>query len=395
MNDLRCRVPLDGKTETVDVMGVSPWSFTGRRKTMRILEKYVVKSFIVAFLFCITLLIVLGIIGDILGFLDDIFKHNIPLMSILSFYFYLAPFAFVNMIPFAALLAAVYIFNTLSKNQEVTAVIASGISLWKLLRPVLLATFILCLIAFIVNDRFVPSAMEKANRIKQEELSQKKGEKGFMIKDLAVYGKGDQIIYAKSFTPSTATFSNMIIHRHGKDHQVTEKMSIRLVKWREEGYWVGEDVIVFKVDPEGKFTGEPEIYKEKKIAISETPADFIDNQWDPRFMSYGQLRRYLNIFKVASPLTVKRLLVDLNYKLAFPFTALITVLVGVPFSIETGRASALIGMARGILVAMMYLPVMAISLALGKGGVLPPVVAAWMSNIVFAILGIYFVNKKS
>ena len=137
---------------------------------MKILEKHVLKSFIVSFFFCILLLIVLGVIGDILGFLDDIFKNNIPVTSIILFYLHLAPFAFVNMVPFASLLSAVYVFNSLSRNHEVTAVIASGLSLWELLRPILFATFILCLATFIVNDKVVPKSIEKAGMIRQEEL---------------------------------------------------------------------------------------------------------------------------------------------------------------------------------------------------------------------------------
>jgi len=363
---------------------------------MRILEKYVLTSFIWAFLFCIVLLMVLGIIGDVLGFLDDIFKNDIPLPSILQFYFYLAPFAFVNMVPFACLLSAVYVFNSLSKNHEVTAVIACGLSLWKLLRPVLVVTFGLCLMTFIVNDKFVPSTMEKANRIRQEELEQPDKEGKPKIKDITVYGKGDQIIFAKSFDPASKVLSNVIIHKHGDDNEIIRKISARLVKWRQQaGYWVGKDVVVFKADKDGSFSGNPAVSKSRKIFIAEKPADFIRNQGDPRFMSYGQLKRYLGIFKSGSSSTVRRLMVDLNYKLAFPFTALITVLVGVPFSIETGRANALVGMARGIAVAMLYLPVMAVSLALGKGGSLPPAAAAWLSNFLFAGVGIYFVNKKS
>lgn len=352
-------------------------------------------SFIWAFLFCISLLIVLGIIGDILGFLDDIFKNDIPLPSILQFYLYLAPFAFVNMVPFASLLSSVYVFNSLSKNHEITAVIASGVSLWKLLRPVLVVTFGLCLLTFIVNDKFVPSTMEKANRIRQEELEQSDKEGSFEIKDITVYGKGDQIIFAKSFDPKSNVLENVIIHKQGKDNEIVSKISARFVRWRQAGYWLGEDVIVFTAGEDGSFSGNPAVHKSKKVFIGERPADFVRNQGDPRFMGYMQLKRYIGIFKAGSSSTVKRLLVDLNYKLAFPFTALITVLVGVPFSIETGRSNALVGMARGIAVAMLYLPVMAISLALGKGGSLPPVVAAWMSNFIFAGVGIYFINRKS
>jgi lipopolysaccharide export system permease protein len=360
---------------------------------MRILEKYVITSFIGALLFCIVLLMVLGVIGDILGFLDDIFKKNIPLASILSFYLYFAPFAFVNMVPFAALLSSVYVFNNLSKNHEVTAVITSGLSLWKVLRPVILVTFVLCLFTFIVNDRFVPSSMEKANRIRQEELE--RGGEGAVVKNLAIYGRGNQIIFAKAYFPKTKTLENVIIHKQDKDRVVMKKISARLAKWRSGGYWLGSDVLVFDVDPSGNFVGDPDVYKSRKLPITETPKDFVVNQWDPRLMSYSQLRKHIKIFQTSSPLAVRRLLVDLNYKLAFPFAAVAIVMVGVPFSIASGRANALVGMAKGIGIAMLYLPVMAVSLALGKGGTLPPVVAAWLANILFILFGAHIVNKKS
>ncbi|MDD4956255.1 MAG: LptF/LptG family permease [Candidatus Omnitrophica bacterium] len=363
---------------------------------MRIIEKYIIKSFLSAFMFCILLLIILGIIGDILGFIDDIFKHNIPLGSILAFYFYLAPFAFVNMVPFAALLSSVYVFNTLSKNHEVTAVITSGISLWRMVRPVVAVTFVVCIATFIVNDRFVPSNMQKANIIRKEELesSDAKREKN-KIENIAVYGRGDQIIYAEAFYPASKMFNNVIIHRQDNDQNITEKISARVVRWRSEGYWLGEDVVSFEVGPDGNFIGNPRVQKIRKLPIEESPKDFVVNQWDPRFMGYAKLKSYIKAFTHKGSLTLRRLRVDLNYKLSFPFMAMITVLVGVPFSIDTGRSSALIGMARGIAVAMLSLPLMAVSLALGKGGALSPPVAAWASNIIFALFGIYMINKRS
>lgn len=361
---------------------------------MKILEKYVVEDYIGAFFFCIALLIVLGVIGDILGFLDDIFKNNIPLKSILAFYLYLAPFAFVNMVPFACLLSAVYVFNNLSRSQEVTAVITSGLSLWELLKPVILVTVIFCLATFIVNDRVVPSTMEKANNIRRNELEARSAKEGPLVRNIAIYGSDNQMIFAKSYAPRTKTLNNVIIHKQGKDRVVREKISVRLVKWTSRG-WEGEDILIFKVAPNGDFIGDPEAHKKMPITMGEKPNDFIVNQWDPRFMSYGQLREYIKAFQGTAPLTVRRLKVDLYYKFAFPFTALVMVIVGVPFSIETGRSNALIGMAKGITIAMAYLPVMAFSLALGKGGTLPPALSVWLAQGIFLIFGAYFINKKS
>jgi lipopolysaccharide export system permease protein len=364
---------------------------------MRILEKYVVRDYVAALLFCIVLLMVLGVIGDILGFLDDIFKKNIPLASILMFYCYFAPFAFVNMVPFAALLSSVYVFNNLSKNHEVTAVITSGLSVWKLMRPIIIVTFLLCLFTFIVNDRLVPSTMEKASQIRQHELEQSGKEGPRAVRNIAVYGEGNQIIFAKAYIPKTKTLENVIIHKQDENKVVRKKISARLAKWRNGngGYWYGSDVIIFKVDPKGDFIGDPEVHQKKKLSILEHPEDFIATQWDPRLMSYSQLRKHIKLFQESSPLAVRRLRVDLSYKLAFPFAALAIVMVGVPFSIASGRANALIGMAKGIGAAMIYLPAMAISLALGKGGSLPPVVAAWASNVLFILIGARLINKKS
>ncbi|MCK4852149.1 MAG: LptF/LptG family permease, partial [Candidatus Omnitrophica bacterium] len=163
----------------------------------------------------------------------------------------------------------------------------------------------------------------------------------------------------------------------------------------EDGFWLGTDVMVFNAGPDNDFTWEPEVYKNKKIPIEESPDDFVNAQWDPRLMSYRQLSKYIRILRFSTPVAVRRLLVELNYKLAFPFTAMVTVLVGIPFSISSGRANVLIGMVRGIAAAMLYLPVTAISVALGKGGVLPPVLAAWLGNILFALWGVHLVNKRS
>ena len=368
---------------------------------MLILEKHILRNYVASFVFCVTLLIVVGIIGDILSFIENIFKYRISLGSIFAFYFYLAPFAFVNMVPFAALLASVYVFNSLSKHQEITAVIASGISLWKLLKPVMAVTFIFCIVTFIVNDRFVPPSLERANSIRRDELESHKEDNAerFGIRDLALYSQGGQMMFAKNFYPDSNTLENVIIQSQDKDNVITEKLSAREIKWikkgKSGGFWEGEDVIIFKLGAMGEFQGDPEVFKKKKIDIIETPSDLRKNQSDPKFMSYRQLRDYIEVLHTGSEETLRRLKVDLNYKLSFPFMALVTVLIGVPFSIETGRANALIGMAKGITAGVAYLPVVAITLALGKGGYVSPELSSWVGIVFFALTGAHLINQKS
>ncbi|MBF0215499.1 MAG: LptF/LptG family permease [Candidatus Omnitrophica bacterium] len=362
---------------------------------MKILEKHILKSYLSSFLFCILLLMVLGVIGDILGFLDDIFKNNIPLSSIFQFYLYFTPFAFVNMVPFACLISAVFVFNTLSKNHEISAIITSGVSLWAPIRPVLIATFIICLFTFVVNEKLVPPTVKKAGDIKQEKLENPGDAGQKAISNIAIYGKSNRMIFAKEFLPKEQKINELIIHEQDRNKSVVRKINVKTAEWDQKGYWIGTDILVFDRDRSGEFSLDPKYFKSKQLSIEEGPAEFINDQSDPKFMSYKTLSRYIKVVSQNSAVSVKRLIVDLNYKISFPFTAMITVIVGIPFSISTGRVNALIGMARGIVIAMMYIPVMAVSLAFGKSGAIDPALSAWLAYALFALVGILAVNLRS
>jgi lipopolysaccharide export system permease protein len=92
---------------------------------------------------------------------------------------------------------------------------------------------------------------------------------------------------------------------------------------------------------------------------------------------------------------VKGLLVDLHYKVSFAFISLIIILIGAPFALITTRGGVLIGIGMSIAIGLLYYAFIAISLAFGKAGLLPPVVAAWLGNVVFAFLGVRLVNKRA
>ncbi|NQU94782.1 MAG: YjgP/YjgQ family permease [Candidatus Omnitrophica bacterium] len=362
---------------------------------MVIIERYIFKGFISTFLFCVFILWILFIIGDIFGFLDEILRERIPVASLIAFYWNMTPFILIQMIPVSTLIACVYFLGNLNRHSEITALRASGIGIWKILRPMLAAAFIISLAVFITNDRFLPSAMRTANRIRYEKLDVGKRDKDQSIKvrNVAIYGYGNRIIFAREFDVQKNILKDVIIHKHDPTNDLILKISAREMRWTEGKKWHGTGVILYRLNNKGEFMGDPVVSTETDISIAETPTDFINNQWKPEFMSYAQLKKYVDIFATSSKRTERRLLVDLNHKIAFPFTCLITILISAPFALSTKRGGALMGMAKGIVVALLYIPVMAIGLALGKGGILPPVIAAWLSNILFGGLGIYFLNK--
>jgi len=360
-----------------------------------IIEKYVFRGFIGLFLLCLVLLWVLYIVGDIFGFLDEILKAGISISSLAAFYYYLTPFILTQIIPISALIASVYLLGNLNKDNEITAMRASGISVWEILRPILAATFLISLCVFMINDRLLPGAMRKANRIRYEKLDvAKRGKDGSAnVYNVAIYGKGDKIIFARRFDIQKKILEDIIIHQHDTSQDLILKISAKSIHWTEDNNWRGKDVVIYKTDNSGQFIGDPMVSAEMDMPMLETPTDFIDNQWKPEYMSYKRLRSYMEVFATSSTKTYRRLLVDLNYKIAFPFACVMTVLISAPFTLSTGRGKALIGMAKGIVIALLYVPIMAVGLALGKGGILPPVLGAWFGNIVFGVLGVYLLSK--
>lgn len=362
---------------------------------MIIVERYIFKGFIGIFLFCLFALWILYIVGDIFGFLDEILRERIPASSLAAFYWHLTPFILTQTIPACALIACVYLLGNLNRHNEITALRASGVSIWEILRPMLIVAFIISLAVFILNDRFMPPAMRIANRVRYEKLDIGKRGKAQTIKrkNVAIYGYGNRIVFAREFDLQKSVLKDVIMHKHDLKNDLILKISARELSWTEEKKWRGKDVVMYRMNNKGEFIGEPVISKDTFLEIAETPTDFIKNQWKPEFMSFMQLRRYIKIFATSGKKAHRRFLVDLNYKIAFPFTSVALILISAPFALSTKRGGALLGMAKGTVIALLYIPVMAVGLALGKAGVLPPALSAWFSNILFGGFGIYLLNK--
>ena len=112
-------------------------------------------------------------------------------------------------------------------------------------------------------------------------------------------------------------------------------------------------------------------------------------------MSYNELKRYIKNFPNSGAGLMRGLLVDLHYKVSFPFITLIIILIGAPYAIVNTRGGVLLGIGMSIGIGLLYYASIAIFLAFGKAGWLPPIVAAWLGNVAFASWGIYLVYKRT
>jgi lipopolysaccharide export system permease protein len=362
---------------------------------VKIIDRYIAKSFLSSFIWCLFVFVIMAVIIDIFSFIDDIVKYKIPLQSVIAFYFYYIPTIFIQIMPMAALLSTVYMLSNLNKNNEIIAMKSSGISLWRILMPILILGFLISIFTFMINDRVIPLTSKVSQLIRREELEKyKSGDKQLrVLENVAVYGTGNRIVFARSYDTVEKRLSDIIIHEHDIGENLVLKTTANSAIWTGNE-WKFIKVIVYKVDNSGKLLGPPTFYSEKIIPIKERPRDFANKELKSEFMSYGELHNYIENFRGSGMKITRNLLVDLNYKLAFPFISLIIIMAAAPFALLTMRGGVMIGIGTSIVIGLLYYAVIAISLALGKAGILPPIVAAWSGNIIFTGVGIYLLKKR-
>ncbi|MDP3791352.1 MAG: LptF/LptG family permease [Candidatus Omnitrophota bacterium] len=364
---------------------------------MKIIDRYMSKSFASSFIWCLFVFVIMAVIIDIFSFIDDIVKFKIPLQSIFAFYFYYTPTIIIQqVIPMAVLLSTIYMLSNLNKNNEIIAMKSSGIGLWRILTPLLAIGFLISIFVYVANDRIIPVTSKVSQMIRREELEKHKvsDNKSRVIENVAVYGTGNRIVFARNYEVGNKKLNDIIIHEHDMSESLISKVTAQSAVWTGSG-WKFYKVIKTKIDNAGKIMSAPEFHTEMIIPLKERPRDFAYGEWKSDFMSYGELSNYIKNFRGSDLKIARNFLVDLHYKVAFPFISLIIIMVAAPFALLTMRGGVMIGIGMSIVIGLLYYAVIAVSLALGKNGALPPFIAAWLGNIVFAGLGIYLLNKRA
>lgn len=363
---------------------------------MRLLDKYTIKSFLPVVLYCLAAFIFMYIIIDLFGHLDEILRNKVHFVILARYYYLLIPIIFVQIVPIAMLLSVVYIFSDLNRHNEITAMRSSGVNVFSIAKPFLLVGISMSLAVMLMNETIVPRATVITTKIRQDYIERIKGvpKKDAVLTDVAIYGQDNRLYYAKEFNTERRTLKEIIILEHDRLRNIKSKVAAKSGQWKN-GKWVFRDCIIYDLDKNGELIGKPKVYPQRVMYIKETPRDFYRGQFQADLMNYSQLAEYVKRFYAVDKKIARRLAVDLYYKTAYPFISFIVILIGIDFGLRTRRGGTLWGIGASCAISFLYYGIMAISLALGKGGWLLPPVAAWSANILFLGMGIVFLLRMA
>lgn len=364
---------------------------------MRILDKYIIKNFISPFLYCLVLFIFLYMIIDVFGHLDEILKRGIPLLILQEYYLSMVPFIIMHSAPVASLISTIYVISTMNKNDEIIAMRAAGISIGRILVPLVCMGLAISIAVFAISEKVLPSAIKNSQYIKDnyiENTGKDKSAAKKSIYNIALYGKDDRLIFIKNYNRENSVATDITLLHQDKKGDVLSKTDAREGKWTGSS-WRFSDILIYNLDRDGMVIGIPSFFKEKEFDM-ESPAELIAKGTNYEFMSFKDLRNYINNFSNISPHIIKRLYVNLHQKLSMPFTSLVLILIGAAFALKIkrrGKTAAMMGMGISIVIGFIYYALMATFIALGKGGILPAFWSAHLANILFGSLGIILIRN--
>lgn len=360
---------------------------------MRILDRYIIRQFALPFLWCLFVFFFLYVIIDLFGHLDEIIKKGVGWAILYRYYLSFVPIIFVQTCPVAILLSTLYTLGNLNKNNEITGMKASGVSLFKIAFPFLCTGLILSLLVLIVNDYYVPEATFSSTKIKEEEIEKEGTLSQKIINDVTLYGEDNRIYYAKRYDLTEKTLYEIDIRQ--QDNLKRERITMKADKacWdTQAGKWRFYKLVIFHKDTRGQTIGKPIFKEEVLIEIKESPEDFIRHQDESSFMSYRRLKNRIRRLS-AGGYSPHKELIDLYRKISFPFANLIVVLLGIPFALSAPRSGALIGIGLSVGIGLLYYGLEAIIIAVGKEGWLPPLAASWLTNIIFSGVGLVLLYR--
>ena len=362
---------------------------------MRILDRYLVNRFVNALLYCLCLFMVLFIVIDVFNNLDEFLKSGVNFRIIATYYLYSVPVILVQVVPMAVLVSILYVLSGLSRHNEVTAMKASGVSSFHILAPYLFIGAVISFGVFLLSEQVVPRASVTSTSIMEGLIERgKKNLSERTIQNATLFTKGNLMVYAREYSLATDTLHDVVLFEDDPHRLLQTKIAAKKAVYHN-GQWTFYETIGYHTDRRGELEGEPRFSDSMVIDLGAKPVDFLRESLQIEFMSTKQLDEYIGHMRGVSSKLVQKMLVDLHYKIAFPFVSFVVILIGAPLAMRSDRGGALLGIGTSVAIVILYYGINSMVLAFGKGGHLPPVFSAWFSNLFFAGVGLYLIKTNS
>jgi lipopolysaccharide export system permease protein len=348
-----------------------------------VLDRYVARALVLQTVLASLAFLTISIIVDLFERLDTFIDNDVPWTTIAQYYVATMPSLFVITLPIAALIAVLFALGGMARRNELIAMTASGISLYRILAPVLITGTVLTAVGLACTIQLVPWGNDVSRSIYDHEIKGRPRVTGTQRRDLNLLGNGGRFFLIREFDGAAGTMDDVVVQEFAEGTLV-RRIDARTARWEGDG-WLFFDGYVRRFSAQGV---DAEPFEERRFdEITEAPKDFLRVEKEPDEMTLRELREHVRRTRLSGG-DVTKLGVDEQMRYSFPFASFIVMLLGAPLTGAIRRGGHALGFGLALLVSFTYYVLLEIGKTMGYNEAVPAALAAWLPNLAFIGAGI-------
>ncbi len=352
---------------------------------MTILDKYLTKEILKCLVMVLAVVLGLYVIVEFFSKADNFMEAGLSISRLMRYLQLKLPQILIQITPIGVLLAVLIALGLMNKNNEIIALKSGGGSVYLLLKAVLSIAVFLSIVLFFLSEIVVPITISKANRIWLVEVKKKPA---LTTRQKNIWIKGNRIIYfIKYFNPQNKSMSGVTLNYFDKEFHLSKRVDANSALYKADK-WIFYGIMEQEFNVESR-SYDVRFYPHQTHEIDIHPEDLKRVFKKSEEMNITELFSYIQeVESEGYDATAFR--VDLHARFALPVLTVIVCIIGIGIAVRRkGREGPSVSIALGALMVFLYWVLHSFCLSLGYGGLLPPFVAAWISNIIFSCYAVF------
>jgi lipopolysaccharide export system permease protein len=360
---------------------------------MTILFRYILREYAKIFLMCFSGLMTIYLVIDFFEKVRRFLKFDANMVDVVAYFALKTPAISFQITPLAILMATLLTLGLLARNNEITAMRSCGISLTWIASPFLIFASFVSLILLSFSSTVIPLASEKAEQIRLVRIEKKPAPMAVKAPRPWIRIGSDSLMHVAEVEIGGATLHQVHLYHFQNGFRLDRMTEAATATYTPDG-WLLTKGNQRRFHPDGSVALVE--FGQQPVELSLIPDDF--STWlagDSETMTVRDIRGYISRFKNEGS-SFARLLTDYYGRLAFPFVAVVMVIVGLALSLRRSGVrggTMAVGIGQAFVVGFCYWTTHSIAIALGRGGLLAPMLAGWIANLLFASFGLYLLLK--
>jgi lipopolysaccharide export system permease protein len=361
---------------------------------VKLLDQYVLRRFLSAYVFCIAAFFSIWLVFDVSDNASMFVDIGVPLITVGKYYLTQLPMILVMLLPIALLLSVLFSLGRMSRTNEIVSMLTAGVSVTRLVLPLIIVGLLTTVASGFLNYSLAPRAEQTRQRYfdAEREIVREQRLMGTIFRNRV---ENRTWFYQRTHMTGNEFFNVQILQHDAEENIVANYMAAKAVYQPHDQTWDLQQVRIVTYDLAGNILQEEKAASRVMSGWSETPFRLRSANMNADFMSRPELREYLEYNSDFPPSLLAPFATHYHYRLALPWSCLAVVLIAAPLAIGFSRSGIVTNVATAILLVFSMNFMNSLFLALGEGARISPFFAAWTPNVVFALLGVVLVYLRT